>query len=186
MSDVSWSRRIAVYVRGLQIIVSALVLGCIAAAVVLPNLLQPPRPNQTPFVTLVAYVFFGGIVLARLIVPTIVVAKGRRAILNGTFPVGPDPAIEHQDGCQTLAELPDDVYRLIELFQQKTIVGAALLEGCALFLAIAYSRERDPIALVLLILLILGVAAHFPTASRVTGWIETQKRRLDEERQFAR
>jgi hypothetical protein len=65
----------------------------------------------------------------------------------------------------------------------KTIFAAAVLEGAAILLLIAHLVEDSPLSLGVAIVLIVVLAAHFPTESRVDGWIEDQTRLLDEERQ---
>ena len=49
------------------------------------------------------------------------------------------------------------------------IVGAALFEGPAFFLLITYMLEHSPWSLLAAIVMILGVALHFPTQRRRMG-----------------
>ena len=72
----------------------------------------------------------------------------------------------------------------LAFYQTRMIVGAALLEGPAFFLLIAYLIERSPWSLAAAIFMILGVAAHFPTEQRVAEWVEQQMSLLEEERQL--
>ena len=71
---------------------------------------------------------------------------------------------------------------LLAIFQRKTIVGAAMLDGGAFFAAITYMVEGGPVSLLVAVVLWLGIAAHFPTSSRVTGWIDRQLEWLEQER----
>ena len=64
------------------------------------------------------------------------------------------------------------------------IVSAAMFEGTAFFLIIAYMLERSPWALAAAIALILGIAADFPTQRRVSDFIERQLSIMEQERQF--
>ena len=75
--------------------------------------------------------------------------------------------------------------RLLGLYNTRTILGGAMLEGAAFFALVTYMVERDPVGLAGAILLILGVALHFPTRSRVIRWSEEQLELLKRERQFA-
>ncbi len=49
-----------------------------------------------------------------------------------------------------------------------------MFEGLGFFGTIAYLVEGNPIALSLAVLMILGVAAHFPTQGRIVGWVQRQ------------
>ena len=198
MPDVSWHDQAAGRVLPLQIIVAALVAGCVSLLVVFLSI-APPKPpaaadNPVAMLTLVAALFAGIAVIARLVVLATIASKGRRAILEGNFrefPGGtasiPPAAPPRPDrGPEQPGEPPGDAGNLMTLFHVRTIVGAAVLEGCAFFASIAYFLERNPLALGLAIFLILGVAAHFPTRSRMVGWVERQLQWLEQERQFAR
>ena len=99
--------------------------------------------------------------------------------------------LEHldADGDAGGLELPEeagDAGKLYMLLQSRTIVAAALLESPGFFWGIIHLLTHSPLSLIAAILLILGVAAHFPTRSRVIHWIENQLRLVDEERRFGR
>jgi len=78
-----------------------------------------------------------------------------------------------------------DVGKLALIYQNQLIVGAALNEGVTFFALIAYMIEGQPVILGLVVLLILGLAARFPTLGRVMGWIESQQDLLLQDRQAA-
>jgi hypothetical protein len=61
-------------------------------------------------------------------------------------------------------------------------MGAALNEGAAMLAGIAYLLERNPIALGLTVLLLLGIAARFPTLPKVEAWVENQGLAVAEKR----
>jgi len=54
-----------------------------------------------------------------------------------------------------------------------------MLEGAALFNLIAYFLEHHMLSLAAAGLLMLIMAAQFPSADRVSRWIEHQKRLLE-------
>ena len=91
-----------------------------------------------------------------------------------------------QEQSARFLERTGDAGQLFVVFQTRTIVAGALLEGTAFFALITYMIERSPLALTLAVLLILGVAVHFPTRSGVIRWIEDQLRLVERERQFGR
>ena len=66
--------------------------------------------------------------------------------------------------------------------QLRTIIGCALLEGAAFANAYAFMVERQVASLAIVLALILMIASHFPLRFWLDGWLERQKRWLDEER----
>jgi hypothetical protein len=73
------------------------------------------------------------------------------------------------------------------LFGQYTIMftrRVALLEGPSFALLVAYMLERQVWVLAVVGALMLGLAAQFPTESRLSGWVDGQIERIrDESRQ---
>ena len=189
MNEVVWQEQVSKRVWPLQVIVAALVAGC-AFFFVVALILPPPgahgvageRPLQ---ITWVALAFLFVIVAARFVLPTIVVRKGRGGIARGTFSL-PQTRDAPLQGSREELEQMGDAGRLFVLYQTKTIIGAALIEGVTFFMIIAYLAERQMLALGIAIALILAVAAHMPTRAGVVHWIEDQLRFVEEERAFGR
>jgi hypothetical protein len=75
-----------------------------------------------------------------------------------------------------------DARSLLPVYQTKTIISAAMFEGLGFFGTIAYLVEGNPISLGLAVLMILGVAGHFPTPGRIVGWVERQLEAIEVER----
>jgi len=176
----------------LQIVVGALVAGLLVFLVVVLVVIQEGMPGAPEVASILTYVAVGlalTAVLVRLFVPDMIVARGRRQIGEGAWQM-PRSAPAHgatgQQHSAQFVEQTGDAGRLFLVFQTRTIVAAALLEGPAFFALIAYMLGRSPLAMIVALLLILGVALHFPTQSGVLHWIEEQLRRVDEERQFGR
>jgi len=189
MNEIAWQERVSKHVWPLQIIVAALVAGCVFFLVV--TLIVPPpgaeragdgRPLQ---ITWVALAFLVVMLVARCVFPTIVVRKGRRQIARGTFSL-PQAREAPLQGPREELEQMGDADPLFMLYQTKTIIGAAMIEGMTFFMLIAYLTERQAIALGIAIALILAVAAHMPTRTGVIHWIEDQLRFVEEERAFGR
>ena len=192
MSDMSWQEPAAKTVRVLQIIVGAMAAGAsvfLVVALTIGQQFNPPRPIlPIPLIWIV--VFFVGIeLIARAVVVGNIARKGRREIINGTYQsvdwrqggglVLPDAADKPLDPCR-------DPKYLLSVFQQSTIVSAALFEGCAFLATIAYLIEGNPLSLGLAVLLAVAVAAHFPTQSRAIAWVERQMQRLEQEKMIRR
>lgn len=81
----------------------------------------------------------------------------------------------------TLATDGDREAALGQLFQAKTIVGAALLEGTAFFQLIALLVEGWVPSLVVALLLMAGILAHLPTAGRFAAWRDRVERQARDE-----
>jgi hypothetical protein len=187
VSDASWEEQVAKSVWPLQIIVAALVAGCGFFLVIVLAVGGPAAGNagdERPLVvSYLALAFLVAVIAARCIVPVVIVRTGRRNIAQGTFPTTQTPA---RDEPQPSPSPERDAAMLLTLFQAKTIVGAALIEGVAFFMLIAYMVERFTPILAVAVVLILVIAAHMPTRSGVVHWIEDQLRLVDEERSMGR
>jgi hypothetical protein len=175
MSDDAWHEDASKTVRILQSIVAAMCAGMLIFLVIalsMAPLLKPPAAIRPISITLIAFAFVGLAQIARAILLWKITTKARREILSGTYtPLDPRRRISsvpvEDGGCR-------DAKYLLPVFQAKTIMSAALFEGCGFFAAIAYLLEGSPVGLGLALALILGVAAHFPTRSRAIGWVERQ------------
>lgn len=173
----SWREELPGRVRGMQIIIAALCLGCIVflgiAAAIAPSM------SKNGDSKLITYVALGFVILAivpRLVVPAIMVSVGRRKIA-GELQMERDALSDPK----RLEDFENDAARrLLGLLQGKTIISGALIEGSTFFLLIAYMLERSPIALAGAVLMIVVLAMHFPTVDRTTSWIEDQLKLLRE------
>jgi hypothetical protein len=166
-------------VRTLQIIVAALTSGCITfLAIVLVVVGVPGLPDVPPILTWIAAAIAATMVMARLVVPAIFVARARRKIRQGAFkaPMGKFPVVSSDSVATDSA-----VNALAQVFLSKTILAAAILEGAVFLLLVAYLVEHAPMSLMLAVLLIVALALHLPTYSQVEGWIQDQTRLLREE-----
>jgi hypothetical protein len=118
-----------------------------------------------------------------MIVPGLIASQNRRNIAAGTW----KPASgQYPPGSPFGPEsLQSDAGKLAFVYQTQFIIGAALNEGPAFFVLVAYMLEKNPIALGLAILLLVALAARFPTRLRVSSWIDRQQELLTQERQAA-
>ena len=186
MSETPWREEIAPAVRTMQIIVANLVAGPTVFLVVVLFISAGGEPAQNggavPAMTCMALGFALLAALGRSIIPGQFVAGARKRIVQGTWrPPG---------GRSGASSLPDLIERageprmLAAVFQTRTIVAGAFLEGAAFFNLIAYLLEQSWISLLMAVVLILGVAVLFPTRSAVIHWIEEQLDRIEQQRQF--
>lgn len=183
MSDSKWQDELGPIVRSLQIIVGSLIASCVVfLVIVLVTTGGKVAAGGQPLLRYMAVVFAVTALIARLVVPGILIASTRRKIIRGTWRQPQFPAFN-----PTLAaflERTGDAGKLAMVFQTSSIVGAALLEGPAFFALIVYLVEQSPLSLILAGVLILGLATHLPTRSRVIHWIEDQLVLLQQERQL--
>lgn len=156
----------------LRIIVFALTMGVsIFTGFVL--FMKPGEPPKDLMLWMIMAGFAGAALLARAVVPGILFSAIRRKISLGTWSPSSKngaPAPKTDDGLLMLA------------LQQKTIVGCAILEAPAFANTFAYMSERQVASLVVALVLILLIAAHFPLRGGIDRWLESQKRWLDEDR----
>lgn len=115
-------------------------------------------------------------VAARLIVPPLAVRSFCRRIARGAW--SPDWAFNRH------VSPTSDAGKLTAVYGTRLFIAVALLECAASSLAFAYQIGREPLALGAAALLILLIAAHFPTSARVGEWVEWQLRLLNDDRQL--
>jgi hypothetical protein len=186
MSERSWQDDVGRQVRTLRTIVVALVLGpSVFLMIVLMASLGAPRAQSGPSaLTWVALAVAGLCVVLRLIVPGAVVASARRRILRGQY----DPAARatgaRRRQLEAFFQRTGDAGRLMIVYMTTTILAGAILEWATFFLLVVCMIDRQVLSLVVAVALILAIAALLPWRSRVFAWMESQLRRLDEERQF--
>lgn len=175
MSEEQSQSEILGIVRTTQIIVTALCLGIVTFGVfvaVSDEDDEEAKAGMLTYMSLGVAIVCGGM---SLVVPRAVVSANRRQIADGTWrPQNSEMRI------------PDtDVGKLGAVYQLKTIVGAALLEGASFFALVAYMLEGHMISLVVAVVLLLGVLSYFPTAGRVESWMKEQQRLVEEQRQLS-
>jgi hypothetical protein len=166
--------------RTLQIIVGALLAGVITfLAVVLALAAFEPadaRPSP-PVMTYLGLALAGVGVALWAYVPGLVARRMRQSMISGEPP-------ELAQRFPSAAEL-GDVGALTAIYQTRTIIAAALLEGFALLSVIVFFLERQPLSLVALGVLMIMLLSEVPTVARLEDWVEdklaetVQLRRLE-------
>jgi hypothetical protein len=167
--------RLSAYLRTMRIIVIALAMGILTFLVV-AVVIRLQNPNQPvpdpPIITLTALGFAGLQLVLQAVVPNRMAAGVRRRIAAGQWP---PPGMR--------ASVPaDDVGKLCILYQVRLILGAALAEGAAFFLLIAYLMEGQIISLAAAGVMLALVLARFPIRSGLEGWLSDQQEQLRQER----
>ncbi len=184
MNDTAWHEEIGRRAATLQIVTGALLvgsLGFLGVAAVLVHLeMVEPQHDLAGVMNLVLLVFLAAEIVARLVVPGMIVAQARSKIAAGTWTL---PEAGRSTETASLIERTGDAGRLLVVYQTRTIVAAALLEGVALFAIIVYMLTHSLVGLAIAILLILGLVFHIPSRSGVVHWVENQLQLVDQQRQ---
>lgn len=190
MSESRREEAIAQQTRILQMIVAALVTGCLIfiGIIVILNVGagadgELAEAEGTPFITYLMLAFSGAAILARLMIVPLIVSAGRKRIAAASWQP-PTQRGRPNPRAQQFIEQHGDTARLFALYMTKTIIGAAFLEGAAFACGVAFILEGRPLALAGAIVCAIGVALHFPTASGVITWIDAHERRIAEEKEM--
>ena len=191
MSTDDWRDEIGSLLNTIRIIVGGLTAGPLIFMVIVLFMVQTGRNPaadggaEMPLVTYMALAWAGIAIPVRMIVVRMIDSGNRRRIADGTWqaPTGGQQQAPLAQLAQRLEHL-GDAGKLLAVLNTRTIVGGAILEGCGFFSLIAYMIEQSPIALAAAIVMIVGVALHFPTKSSATHWIEDQLAAIEQLRQF--
>jgi hypothetical protein len=184
------AQRLKPAILTLRIIVLALAAGVVAfalaAIVIRMQQAAAPANDAAELLTILGIAAAPVAFLLSRFLPGLIVAKARGQIASGLFGLPSESISREASGLQSsLGQLGDDG-KLFTVFQTKTIISAALLDGAAFLNIVAFLLGGSPIALGLGLLLALAIAAMFPRTSRVVEWIEGQRRLMAEEKLLAR
>ena len=186
MSTNDWRDEIGPPLFTIRIIVAALTAGCLIFMVIAIFMVQtgqaPAGGGDMPILTYMAVAWAGMAIVLRMVVPKMIESAGRKRIADGTWQA--PAAGQQQAQIAQLVERLGDAGRLFAVLNTRTIIGGAILEGSAFFALVAYLVDRSSLALAAAIVLIIGVALHFPTRSSAVHWIEDQLAAVEQLRQF--
>ena len=191
MSESSWQDQLPGVVRVMQIIVLALIIGCLTFAVIAIALKTGDVPADgpaaaqagSPFLTYIALAAIVPMLIAFIVVRGALSGQTRRVVMGLADKLSGNSSDLRS---QELLQSSEIVRTLLQAFQSRLIVGAALFEGATFFLLVCYLVEGNPIALGAAFALVVGIALQFPTPSKVAGWIEQQIDAIHHQRQFSR
>ena len=191
MTESLWQEKTARQIlRVEQTVIASLVVGVLiflgVAVVLVRQGVVPAADTPLPMLTYVAVGMAVAGLLAGLIVPGVIVARARQQIVDRKWqmtvvePAHMAPRL--QAAFTEFIQRAGDAGKLLLTHNRSTMVGGAILEGVAFYALTAYLIEHSPLSLWIAIVMLLGVAAHLPTRSRVSRWIEDQLRRVDQQR----
>lgn len=143
-----------------QIIAGALMMGVVMFAVIVlvvinPGPAQPVDNPGQPILTWMAAGMAAVMLGMRAIVPALVASAGTR---------------------QALANGGDLREALAPVYQTRTIIGNAMLEGAAFFGLVSYLIERNWLSLCSAGTMLVVMAATFPSQSQFESWVEQTRR----------
>ena len=187
MSTTSWQDQLLMAVRVMQVIIFSLATGCLTFAVIVVVLHLQNDPAAAlkgpPIITYVALAALLPILIALFTVRGVLEGQARRSALA--------IAEDEKSTSGTTSSIEDRLQSskvkraLLQSCQSRLIVSAALLEGMAFFLLVAYFIEGNPLALGGALALVVGIILQFPTRSSVAGWLERQVSSIRNEQQFS-
>jgi hypothetical protein len=175
MSDVDLEQVPPQRVMVVRIIHAALCMGTImfGGAMLLVRWLNAPAldPAQPPIITYVGLGMAAMALLMAWVLPGAIATQWRRQ--NGAALVR--SAAGRPEGPAVLAD------GLVGAYQTTVIVAAALLEGAAFLLAIAYFLEGQSIALGGFLGMLVFLVLMHPTRERIRSWMAAQHALLEDE-----
>jgi len=171
-------RRVA---QTLQIIVGAMAAGVIMFLGVTIFLASQKVEVPPPAVPVVTYAAIGMTivsVVAWLFVPGIASGNMRKALVEG-----------RAKDWGLVKNLPNaaevgDIAPLAAVYQTRTIISVAVLEGAAFLAIMAYMLEHQVISLCLAVALLLLILSQIPSKSKVESWLESERIAIDQLRQM--
>jgi hypothetical protein len=183
MSDADWRGQLPIRVRIMQIIVGAMGIGCFSflCIAVLVAMGRNNPADQLMF-TYIGLAMAGMILGSWIVMPGIVVSQGRKKIQQ--TPACSTERQSNQQSGNVSGKENGKGLALIALFQTKTIISSALLEGAVFFLLITHMLEGSMLSILAAVALLILLIAQIPTIGRVANWIDKQMRLVDEERGF--
>jgi hypothetical protein len=168
---------------GRVVFTTRIIVASLAAGVLLFGLfvlaaqginLQAPWGLLTAF----AIVFGCSTVPLWFVVPSILAANQMRQIAQL-------PSRKGHEAESDATVRRQDAHQLALVFQTKTLVGCALLEGAAFFALVAFLLEHHTASLVVATVLLMGILSQFPTLGGTSDWIEQRLRLIDESRSLS-
>jgi hypothetical protein len=157
----------------MRILLGALIAGPLIFMVIAVIVRQGMKgaPPALPILTYLSFAFALVDTTLSFFIPDYSIARERRKLAQIT---GIYDSPESQ--------LSTDFARLVELYQTRMIIAAALIEGCVLFFIIAYIVEGTLYCLVGALVLLGIMISRFPNRDGVEHWVEKQLELLQQER----
>lgn len=144
--------------RTSQIISGALIMGIVMFGGV-AFVVAKGAGDQAPMLAFIGIAFAGMNTVLRFIVPTIIVNAAKPKLIE--------------------ANNADRMVQLAGLYQTKTIIAMAVLEGAALLNLVAYIIDKQLWSYGVVAFLLAVMAISFPSQGQFESWAEEMKRELN-------
>lgn len=178
MSNTSIPASAAAAARMLQIINIGLLTGAITFGAFAVLTAQEPQ-DGLGIMTIIAVADAVAMMVAWFVVPLVIVAKQRPRIADLLSETPLEPSADAQAMADSAA------YRqLLGVYQTKSIIAAAILEGTIFLCAMAYWMEGHPIALMVGGAFLMFMIVTIPTAARIENWVEGEVAAIEQMRRF--
>ncbi len=164
--------------RTTQVIVCALAMGLLTFSGFAIFKRMDQQPEDGIFL-IIGVVFAAMAIVMRFVVPPLIVSAQRKQIAGMLPDVSREPFAEDQQQADSEA-----FRQLYGLFQLKTIIAAAILEGAGFMNLIAYMNEGQMTSLIVAFVVMALVLMLFPTRSGVENWIEGEIATIEQVRHF--
>ena len=183
----SWEIEATKTVRTLQIIIGAIAMGAILfvliASTIAPLSKPPVALLPIPLYLIVIILVCVGLIV-RFIYMWHLTTKARREVINGTY-----QSIDYRQRMRLPLPIANqssdssrDAQYLLSAFRYKSICSTAMIAGWCFLATTIYLIDGNPIILCLAVLLVMGVAANFPTRSRAIRCIENELTKVKQEK----
>jgi hypothetical protein len=155
------------HLRGMRIIVVALVMGVVAFSLIALLSSGGAKPDRQPIVSFMGLFFAAVMFVAREVVSKFIVASARKKIASGGWQ-SPQQAARQVSEEATLEEKFLFTYRI------RLIVRAVPLEGAAFFNLIAFMMDHEWWSFAIAAVFAAINLSTFPSRDGLLSWIDQQ------------
>ncbi len=184
MQPSTWQEELTPLLRFNQAVVAGLVVFCIVYAVV--AMVDPAEVDAADDGLVLTYTCIGFAVMsliARAIVPTVIVARCRKKIARGESAIKIQEG--HFSGAFERVQRSGDAGKMWMVFFVKTMVSAGIIDGAVMVLLVAFKIGRALPAMIAAAVMTLILAVHIPTRDGAFRWIENELALMEHEQHLA-
>lgn len=164
--------------RTLQIIVAALVNGVVIFGVIVLIIGGEPDENKSPLLTYIAVGYAICSLAGAAVIPRFIGTQRLRSVAHG------EERPSAADTVSPPAEI-EDLGSLLGVYQTRTIIRCAILEGAAFLCLVSYLIEHQLITVLAAAVLLAAILISFPTLNGTQRWLANQQKEAKFARQFS-
>ncbi|NQV22793.1 MAG: hypothetical protein HQ518_00365 [Rhodopirellula sp.] len=155
------------YLRGMRIVVVALVMGVVTFAVITLFTSGEAKPDRQPVVAFIGLVFAAITLVAREVAPKVIVTSVRKKIANGSWP-------SPQQAASPILKDATTEEKFLLIYQSRLIVRAGLLEGAAFLNLIMFTIDHQWWSFAIAAVFAAINLSTFPSRDGLLNWIDQQ------------